>query len=82
MPEIAVDLKVKILGTLAAKDSQSFSLEELTQIVFAAGTEGIVNRSELIVRQSKVLESLIILADRNFVYLDSHTDRSSIKKSM
>jgi hypothetical protein len=81
MPEITVDLKLKILSTLAAKDSQSFSLEELTQIVFPAGTEGSVNRSELNLRQSKVLEILIFLADLNLIYLDSQTDRSSIKKS-
>lgn len=71
----------KILQILSARYGMSCSLEDLIQLISPAANSS-VSPGEIPVsekeKQSVVLETLILLNDQGFIFLDSDTERSVI----
>jgi len=82
MPEKSTDFVNLILNILSENHAGSFSLEELTKLVFAnLGNDRNFNIDETFAErqeQSFILDHLIKLDDLGLVFLNPETDKSSI----
>ncbi|MFD2943353.1 hypothetical protein [Flavobacterium notoginsengisoli] len=71
----------KVLQILSARYGMSCSLEELSQLICPALNSSLsFERSKASEKQNQavILETLILLHDQGFIFLDSDTDRSVI----
>ncbi|MFH6957316.1 hypothetical protein ACHRV1_07915 [Flavobacterium aquidurense] len=84
MPDILLELNKKVFCILIQNYNKSFTLEELTKIVSPYFDLMNNDNENLFVErenQANVLDALIFLADNGLIFLNPHTDESSIKIS-
>lgn len=85
MPDLSLELNKKVFCILIQNYNKSFTLEELTKIVnpyFDLMNTDNENLSVERENQAKVLDALIFLADNGLIFLNPHTDESSLKISL
>jgi hypothetical protein len=77
--DTSLDIFNKILGKLSCCYNKSCNLEELTQLVFPAYNRRDTAANRILIErknQALILEALIILHDKGYVFFNSDEDHS------